>query len=440
MPDRWQAHLDEVIDRRFEATVAVRRQLHAHPEPSGQEFQTSLYLYQMLRDAGFAVSMGPEGRGVVADFPSSRAAPLDGAGADGKSSSPRVALRADIDALLIEEQNAAPFRSQRPGVMHACGHDAHTAVVWGALDAIAQLQRTASLPWPVPLRGIFQPAEETAAGAREMIGVGALEGVGAIAACHVDPSRPVGRVGFRAGVLTANCDSMLIQIHGRGGHAARPHEATDPIAAAAQFINALYLSIPRVTDSQDAVVVTIGQMNAGHNANVIPDHVELRGTLRTLDGPVREQTIGHIRRIAEGVGQTCRTSITVEFAEGTKSVRNDPAMTDLLRQAAAGVVGREAIDSIPRPSMGSEDFANYLDLVPGAMFRLGCASQRAGRSGLHTPTFDVDEEALRIGAKVLARGAVAWCEPRRAADGQSVDHRAPSLGRNVDGPMSSAHG
>jgi amidohydrolase len=273
-----------------------------------------------------------------------------------------------------------------------------------------------------------------------MIGAGALEGVGAIAACHVDPSRPVGRVGFRAGVFTANCDSMFVHIRGRGGHAARPHEATDPIAAAAQFINAIYLSIPRVTDSQDAVVVTIGQMIAGHNANVIPDHVELRGTLRTLDGGVREQTIGHVRRIAEGVGQTCQTSITVEFAEGTKSVRNDPAMTDLLRQAAASVVGRESIDAIPRPSMGSEDFANYLDRILGAMFRLGCASERAGRSGLHTPTFDVDEESLRIGAKILARTAVAWCDPRRAADGQILDHTLPGLGRKADDPLAPARG
>jgi amidohydrolase len=273
-----------------------------------------------------------------------------------------------------------------------------------------------------------------------MTEAGALDGVGAVIACHVDPSRLVGRVGLRTGVFTANCDSMSVHIRGRGGHAARPHEATDPIAAAAQFINALYLSIPRVTDSQDAVVVTIGQIIAGHNANVIPDQVELRGTLRTLDAGVREQTIGHIRRIAEGVGQTCRTSITVDFAQGTKSVRNDPALTDLLRQAGAGVLGREALDSIPRPSMGSEDFAHYLDRVPGAMFRLGCASDRAGRSGLHTPTFDVDEEALRIGAKILARAAVAWCDPKRAADGHSVENPTHNLGRNAENPLASARG
>jgi amidohydrolase len=417
MPDRWGTRIDEAVDRRFAEMIAMRRQLHAHPEPSGEEFQTSLYLYQLLGDAGFAVSMGPEGRGVAADFPAGAGSPTNGA----VNQAPlRFALRADIDALRIQDQKQTPYRSQREGVMHACGHDAHTAVVFGALSAIAELHSHELLPWPVRVRGIFQPAEETATGAREMIQAGSLEGVGAIAACHVDPSRKVGRAGFRPGVLTANCDAMTVSIQGRGGHAARPHEASDPIAAAAQFINALYLSIPRVTDSQDAVVVTIGQVTAGHNANVIPDQVELRGTLRTLDAKVRGQTMGHVRRIADGVGQMCRTTIAVTFAEGTKSVDNNSSVNELLRASAAEVLGRDNLDSIPRPSMGSEDFAFYLDHVPGAMFRLGCAFPTAPGAGLHTPAFDVDEEALRIGAKILARTAVAWFDPQRVRGAEAT--------------------
>jgi amidohydrolase len=408
MPDRWRYLIDEDIDHRFEKMVQLRRQLHSQPEPSGEEYQTSLSLYQSLADAGFAVAMGPEGRGVMADFPADRRRTA--------SQTPlRVALRADIDALRIYEQNQTPYRSQRDGLMHACGHDAHTAVIWGVLNCLAELSRSGQLPWPVGVRGVFQPAEETATGARDMVQAGVLNDVGAIFACHVDPSRGVGRIGLRTGVLTANCDAMKVTIHGRGGHAARPHEASDPIAAAAQFINALYLSIPRVTDSQDAVVVTIGQVTAGHNANVIPDQVELCGTLRTLDSRVREETIGHIRRIAEGVGRMWRTTIKLEFAEGAKSVVNDSKLIDMLRRASADVVGCEGVESIHRPSMGSEDFAYYLDHVPGALFRLGCASPRVGASGLHTPTFDIDEESLRIGAKVLARAAVLWCDPQRAA-------------------------
>ncbi len=432
MPKPWRQLVDEAVDRRFDDMVALRRQLHAHPEPSGEEFQTSLDLYQRLGDAGFEVAMGPDGRGVIADFPAepkhgeSRHAAADVSracsatqGNGDRHSRPtppvpnRIALRADIDGLRIQDQKEVAYRSQRDGVMHACGHDAHTAIVWGALVALAELSGNPLLPWPLRLRGIFQPAEETATGAREMIGAGALDGVGAILANHVDPSRPVGRIGLRTGVFTANCDTMQVMVRGRGGHAARPHESSDPIAAGAQFINALYLSIPRVTDSQDAVVVTVGQVLAGHNANVIPDQVELRGTLRTLDARVREQTIGHIRRIAEGIGLSCRTSIEVDFAQGTTSVNNDPAIVELLRQSAIEVVGRDALDAIRRPSMGSEDFAFYLDHAPGAMYRLGCASPRAGHFGLHTPTFDVDEEALRIGSKILARTAVAWCDPER---------------------------
>lgn len=428
----WRRLINEAVDNRFDDMVAMRRQLHAYPEPSGEEFQTSLNLYRRLGDAGFDVAMGPEGRGVIADFPVERGPSVPRLSTAGVSPSPstspgngdgkashsplppgRIALRADIDALRIQDQKSIAYRSQRDGIMHACGHDAHTAIVWGALVSLADLAQRQALPWPLHLRGIFQPAEETATGAREMIGAGALDGVGAILANHVDPTRTVGRIGLRSGVLTANCDTMHVVIQGRGGHAARPHEASDPIAAAAQFINALYLSIPRVTDSQDAVVVTVGQIIAGHNANVIPDQVELRGTLRTLDARVREQTIGHVRRIAEGIGLSSRTTIKVEFAEGTTSVHNDPAIVDLLRQSALEVVGPDAIDTIRRPSMGSEDFAFYLDHVPGAMYRLGCASPRVGNFGLHTPTFDVDEDALRIGAKILAQTAVAWCDPER---------------------------
>jgi amidohydrolase len=228
----------------------------------------------------------------------------------------------------------------------------------------------------------------------------------------MDPSRRLGRIGVRSGVLTANCDEMRIALRGRGGHAARPHETSDPIAAAAQLINAIYMFIPRLTDSQDAVVVTFGQVIAGDNANVIPERVELRGTIRTLDADVRAKTMAHIRRLATGVGQTVGADVEVAFREGTESVRNDPQLVELLRRAGSEVVGAGGIDPIPRPSMGSEDFAFYQARVPGAMFRLGCASERAGGAPLHSPVFDFDEEALRVGARILARAAVYWSEAR----------------------------
>jgi amidohydrolase len=243
-----------------------------------------------------------------------------------------------------------------------------------------------------------------------MIGAGALEGVAAIIALHVDPTRPAGKVAVRPGALTANCDAMQLVISGLGGHAARPHESKDPIAAAAQLISTLYQFVPRATDSHDAVVVTIGQIHGGENPNVIPESVELAGTLRTLDQRVREATIAHIRQLARGIGEVSGTSISVTFDVGVASVKNDPAITRQFCDAAIEVVGEENLEEILRPSMGSEDFAVYLDEVQGAMFRLGCG-MASGGGPLHTPKFDVDERALAIGAKILARTAVRLAAP-----------------------------
>lgn len=399
----WEAQLDRAINRRFDEMVAIRRQLHANPEPSGEEYKSSLLLYQELADEKLHVRMGPEGRGVVVD--SAR-------GENGDDARGLLALRADIDALRIRDEKQVEYRSKCDGVMHACGHDAHTAILFGVVAALRDVQQQGALPWPIRFRGIFQPSEETCQGAKEMIGIGALEGVSAIISNHMDPTRKVGHIGFRPGVLTANCDDMRIRILGRGGHAARPHEAQDPIAAAAQMINALYLFIPRKTDSLDAVVVTVGQVIGGDNPNVIPERVELLGTMRTLDRRVREKTIENIQRLADGVGQTSGTNIEVEFSHGAMSVDNDPQLVSLLRRAAIDALGVEHLEDIPRPSMGAEDFAYYLEHVPGAMLRIGCASSRAGGSALHTPTFDIDEEALRVAARVMARGVIMWWEPQ----------------------------
>jgi len=384
--------------------VAARRHLHAHPELSGQEHDTSLYLYHKLAECGFSVRIGPEGRGVIADHQDARE----------KHPAALLAIRADIDALRIQDQKTVDYRSQSRGVMHACGHDAHTAICLGTLLSMQDLARDDALPWPVHLRAIWQPAEETCLGAQEMITAGAIEGVDAILALHMDPTRHVGRIGVREGVLTANCDAMKVRITGRGGHAARPHEATDPIAAGSQLINSLYMFVPRRTDSQDAVVLTIGQISGAETINAIPEWIELGGTLRTLDREVRRNTIEHILELAKGIGKLSSTNIEVKFRVGSGAANNDRHVVDLVRQAARSVIGAPAIDEIPRPSMGSEDFAFYLDQLPGAMFRLGRASDRNGGPALHTPSFDIDEESLRVGAQILAATAVLWSEPEAA--------------------------
>jgi amidohydrolase len=395
MTAAWQAQLDFAIDGLRDRMIALRRHLHAHPEPSGEELQTSLRLYQQFNEAGLPVRMGPEGCGVVVES-RNQTAPR------------RLAMRADIDALRIHDQKTAPYRSTVADVMHACGHDVHTATVFGALAALDQLDRDGKLPWPVTWRGIFQPAEETSRGARAMTDAGALAGVDAILSLHVDPTRPAGSIGVRTGVFTASCDAMRVVVHGRGSHAARPHESIDPIAASAQLISTLYQFIPRATDSQDAVVVSIGQIHGGQNANVIPEQVVLEGTVRTLDRKVREGTIRHIRSLADGIGQVTGTRLDVTFERGTPSVHNDAALTALVTNVAKDLLGAEKVVSMPRPSMGSEDFAVYLEHVPGTMFRLGVAGDGAPWPGLHTPTFDVDERCITVGAKILARTVVEW--------------------------------
>jgi amidohydrolase len=257
-----------------------------------------------------------------------------------------------------------------------------------------------------------------------MIDVGALENVGGILATHMDPALTYGKVGIRKGALTASCDSVVFKISGSSGHGARPHEANDPIAAAAQLINALYLSIPRVTDTQDAVVLSFGKISGGENSNVIPETVSLAGTLRTLDPKVRESTIAHINRIAEGIGQATETKIEMAIDLGTAAVINNDAMNGLFKQACIEVLGAEAVYNIPRASMGGEDFSFYLNHVPGAMIRLGCTRPDVTeRHMLHSTLFDIDERVLKNGAQLLANAVIhafyadePWLKNQNASD------------------------
>ena len=244
MPADWKAKLDAIVAENATKVIALRRHLHAHPELSGAELQTSLYLYQTLDKLGLDVRMGPDGCGVVADSQFSG----ESASADGDSEPKRIAFRGDIDALSIQDEKDVPYRSANEGIMHACGHDAHAAVVYGTILALVDLAKAGQLPWPVHWRAIFQPAEETAIGAAQMVETGVLAGVEKIFALHVDPTRRTGEIGLRAGPMTAHCDLLKLTIHGEGGHAARPHESKDPIAAAAQVISSLYQFVPRATD------------------------------------------------------------------------------------------------------------------------------------------------------------------------------------------------
>lgn len=378
-------HADTELTAAESQILDLRRQLHRHPELSGQEFATTARLGERLAAQGLAASPGPAGLGVVADLPAASGLPI-------------IALRADIDALPIQEATELPFRSEVPGVMHACGHDAHAAMLFGALIALHRAG-----PLPAPCRGIFQSSEETGQGALDLVQAGVLREVGAIIALHVDPNLPAGSVGITAGPQTACCQDFSILIKGRGGHAARPHLSIDPIAIGAQLATQIYQFIPRMMDLRNPAVVTIGQFEGGHCANVIPDTAMLCGTIRALDHSVAEETRQRLAHICEGAAVASGAQVEVDFSRLLPGVINDPAITAACMESARELVGTEHLVLTSAPSMGAEDFADYLTVVPGCMMRLGVAVPKAEIRPLHTPTFEIEESALLVGARLLVR-------------------------------------
>jgi amidohydrolase len=374
------------IDQLAPRIIEFRRHLHQHPELSLQEFATTAYVASELDAEGITYRYGTGKRGLLVD--------------PGEATSgPRVALRADCDALPIHEENVFPHASASPGVMHACGHDAHTAMLLGALIAIHRAGA------PQGVRGIFQPAEEAGDGALGMIRDGALDGISSIIALHVDPNLPVGHATAIAGSQTASCQDFRVTITGQGGHAARPHLTIDPVAIAAALITQIYQVVPRHVDSRNPVVVSICQIHAGHAANVIPDTAWLEGTIRTLDAESAAEAQLTIERICNGIAQGFGAQIDPSFDRRIPGVVNDPRISAICADAAAEIFGEESVMRFGPASLGAEDFADYLQQVPGCMMRLGVRYDGRDVTPLHTPTFDVDERALVMGAKLLLRSA-----------------------------------
>jgi len=328
--------------------------------------------------------------------------------------SPLIAIRADMDALRIHDEKGVVYRSQNEGISHACGHDAHAAMVLGAgfvTVAINQSRQQTANDTTRPssgvrLRLVFQPAEETSQGANWLVEQGVLEGVDAILGIHVDPERLAGQVGIRYGTLTANCDEVALVVDGHGGHAARPHHTVDSVAAAAQLVGALYGFLPRAVDSRDPSVFTVGVIAGGYAPNVIPERVELRGSLRTTEAQTRETLKRRIADIVDGIEEVSGARIRYEFLNPLRSVHNAPEIAAALEEASERVVGKENIAILNRPSMGGEDFSVYLDQVPGAMLRLGCSPPGSEPLFLHSPLFDVDERALSLGTRIVLRTAL----------------------------------
>lgn len=375
-------------------TVAWRRHLHAHPELSYQEHETAKFVAATLASFGLQPQTGIAGTGVVAL--------IEGKNATRKT----VALRADMDALPIHEKNEVPYASTRPGMMHACGHDAHTA----SLLATAKILHDLKDHFEGTVKLIFQPGEEkNPGGASYMIRDGALENPrpAAIIGQHVMPLLSLGKIGFREGMYMASCDEVYLRVIGKGGHGAAPELAIDPVLIASHIIIAMQQVISRHASPKQPTVLTFGKITAEGATNIIPNEVHIAGTFRAMDEAWREQALQKITQLAEGLAQSMGGRCEVDISRGYPYLENNPELTRSIRHAAAQYVGKENCVDIDI-TLGAEDFAYYSQVIPASFYRLGTRNEAKGiTSYVHTPTFNIDEDALALGPGLMAWMAVS---------------------------------
>ncbi|MGE3286638.1 MAG: M20 family metallopeptidase [Pseudonocardia sp.] len=380
------AWLDAWLAAHSADVIGYRRSLHAFPELARQETRSTALVSRALLSTGLEPRTLPGGTGLICDI-----------GYGDRC----VALRADMDALPLSEDTGLPFASTVDGVMHACGHDAHTAMLLGAGLALASAP---SLPGRVRL--IFQPAEEVQpGGALDVVADGAMDGVDRIFALHCDPRLEVGRLGTRVGPITSACDLLRIRLCGPGGHTSRPHLTADLVLALGLLITQLPLQLGRQVDPRSGTVLVWGAVQAGEAANAIPQHGILRGTLRTADHATWAELEGKVRTLVETILAPTGVDYTLEHIRGVPPVVNEEESARILAHAAELVLGPDASRSTEQSS-GGEDFAWYLEHVPGAMARLGVWSGEGPMRDIHQPTFDLDERALPFGVRVLTQAAL----------------------------------
>ena len=365
----------------YDDLVGWRRHIHRHPELGRQEFETTQFVAERLVEAGLNPKALPGGTGLTCDF--------------GPEHAPRIALRADMDALPMAERTGAVYTSTVPGVTHACGHDAHTAMLLGAATALASAPQL-----PMGVRLIFQPAEELMpGGALDAIAAGALAGVSRIFALHCDPRLAVGRVAITAGPITSAADSVEITLHSPGGHTSRPHLTSDLVYGMGTVITGLPGVLSRRIDPRHSTVMVWGAVNAGVAANAIPQIGTLAGTVRTASRDAWLEMEDLVRETVSGLLAPLGIDHSLQYRRGVPPVVNEERSTQIMTHAIEEVGPEVLADT--RQSGGGEDFSWYLEDVPGAMARLGVWSGEGSELDLHQPNFDLDERALAVGVRVL---------------------------------------
>ncbi len=366
----------------YDELVGWRRHIHRHPELGRQEYATTTFVAEKLTDAGLKPEIMPGGTGLVCDM--------------GPEHRPRIALRADMDALPMTERTDAPYSSTVPGVAHACGHDAHTAILLGTALALTALPEL-----PVAVRLIFQPAEELMpGGAIDAIAAGALTGVSRIFAMHCDPRLDVGRVAITPGPITSAADWVEITLHSPGGHTSRPHLTTDLVYGLGALITGLPGVLSRRVDPRTSTVMVWGAVNAGQAANAIPQSGTLSGTIRTADRETWLSLESIVRETISGLLAPLGIEHSLQYRRGVPPVVNEETSTRIFTHAIEAVSPDALAET--RQSGGGEDFSWYLEEVPGAMARLGVWGGRGPQLDLHQPNFDLDERSLGVGVRVLA--------------------------------------
>lgn len=397
-PDRLPAELLSRISAEAacleDELIAIRRAIHAWPEPAFEEVKTAARVQDRLRESGFMVRDGFGGTGFVALV-------------EGREPGPTIGIRGDMDCLPIHEETGLPYASERPGFMHACGHDVHTTIALGCALVLQRLSAT--------FRGraaiIFQPAEEVLQGAQRIVDDGLLDAVplAAILGYHNAPGQKVGEASFHPDVAFASADAFDVTIRGRSGHAAHPHHAIDPVSAAAYFITQLQTVVSREVAPHSPAVVTVGRIQGGTVRNQIPDAVTLSGTIRTQSDEARQLVLEALPRLLDGIRAGMRVGTELTIETGSPVMRNEPSVLATYADTARSVLGADRVTEIAQGSMGSEDFAVFTKRVPGAHLRLGSAVDGV-ETALHRSDFAPNEAVIRIGVAVVAATAMRLLE------------------------------
>lgn len=396
-----ELHAD--VASRMPVMVERRRHYHMNPELSFEEQETAASIAAALRAAGLEVTEGVGGNGVVALLTGT---------APGAATGRTLLVRADIDALPVTEENDAEYRSQTPGKMHACGHDAHITI--GLTLAEVLMARRDQLAGRVKF--VFQPAEEKVGGADPMIAEGVMHNpeVDGVIGLHVWSPGPVGDISLQSGAVMASADEIYLTVRGRAGHGALPHEAVDPVAVAAQIITALQTLVSREVAPMHPAVLTFGSIHGGTAGNIIADEVALVGTLRTYDHADRDYLQRRIGEMANSVASAMRATVEYRVGAGCLVAVNDDAMTELVRRAAIATVGADHLPSGDNRISASDDMASFLAAAPGCYFFVGAANAERGiLAPHHSPRFDIDEGCLPIGVEVMARAVLEYLAPRQ---------------------------